>query len=294
MTTKNERPGIPADFNIASADEKFCTLQWNASTDDHTPSSSLTYNISIEEIQNAGYVLHPLSESAEGKRMVSQQGNVMLNTSWDLKDMQPGIYSIKVQAIDGGYAGSLWSSKKIFYAGSLAAPANLTATSDNGGIQLSWKDNSVNEQYFIIERRLNGGEFLKLDSVLSNVNVYLDKTDDFGSFTYRVYAVNPNQKTDPSNLANILITDVESLPENLTHIYPNPAGNIVTIKSSERMIGDATVQIRNSMGMVVTSKNVVFARYGEIHFDVSDIPPGLYFIELQTAESNRVMKLVKK
>ena len=60
------------------------------------------------------------------------------------------------------------------------------------------------------------------------------------------------------------------------------------------MIGNASIQIRNSMGMLVTSKTVVFAHHGEIHFDISEMPPGLYFVELQTTESNRVMKLVKK
>ena len=128
----------------------------------------------------------------------------------------------------------------------------------------------------------------------SNVNVFADATAEVGTFTYRIYATNPNQKTDPSNPANILIADVEILPENMTYIYPNPADNMVTIKDNELTIGEASIQIRNSMGVLVVREKVVFARNGEIHFDVSEMPSGIYFIELQNRNSNRVMKLVKK
>ena len=239
MSTKNEKPGTPGNFKITLADQQSCTLHWDAPADDHTPSSSLTYNIAIQNM-NTGYLLHPFSEKTSGKRMVSGQGNVMMNKTWNLRNIEPGSYSIKVQAIDGGFEGSPWTSEEIFYAGSVAAPSNLTATYDDGKIHLSWKDNSLNEQYFIIERKLNDGEFVKYDSVSSNVNMFADATEDLGNFTYRIYAVNPNQKTDPSNLANILITDVESLAENKSYIYPNPTVNTVAIKGNEQMIKDAS------------------------------------------------------
>ena len=171
-------PAFPAISRLPRLIKKSCTLHWDAPTDDHTPSPSLTYNIAIQNM-NTGYLLHPFSERTSGKRMVSGQGNVMTNKTWNLRDIEPGTYYIKVQAVDGGFAGSSWTSEEIFYAGSLAAASNLTATYEDGEIHLSWKDNSVNEQYFVIERKLNDGEFVKYDSVSSNVNVFADPDGRF-------------------------------------------------------------------------------------------------------------------
>ena len=94
ISTKNEKPGIPGNLKITSDDQRSYALQWDAPADDHTPSSSLTYNISIQNM-NTGYMLHPFSEKDSGKRMVSGQGNVMTNKTWNLRDIGPGCLRYK-------------------------------------------------------------------------------------------------------------------------------------------------------------------------------------------------------
>jgi hypothetical protein len=221
MDKKNSDPVVPANFQISVKDQNSCELRWEASTDDITPSASLTYNISILNTNTQAYMIHPFSDKLSGERIVNQQGNVMLNKNWIINGFAPGTYAIKVQAIDGGFRGSPWA-EKIFYVGSLSAPVDLTASYANEKIHLSWMDNSVNEEFFIIERKVGDGEFVKHDSVSSNVNTFSDEVEDFGNYVYRIYAVNPTQKTDYSNNAGILITGLESSVQNTTSLYPNP------------------------------------------------------------------------
>jgi len=55
------------------------------------------------------------------------------------------------------------------------APSNLAAYSDYGQIILNWTDNSSNEDGFIIERKVNDGEFYQIDHVGPNITTYSDK-----------------------------------------------------------------------------------------------------------------------
>jgi hypothetical protein len=294
MDKKNSNPGIPTNFQIAAKDLNSCELRWEASIDDITPSSSLTYNISIRNTNTEAHVIHPLSDNLSGKRMVNQQGNVMLNKNWVINGFAPGTYSIKVQAIDGGFRGSPWAEKN-FYVGSLSAPGDLTANYANEKIHLSWKDNSVNEEFFIIERKFGDGEFVKYDSVSLNVNTFLDAVNDFGNYSYRIYAVNPTQKTDYSNTAGILITELESGVENTISLYPNPAMNTMTLRVKEPKDKSAFFSIRSSTGIMIESGNFILEEQGEVHFDISTLPSGIYIVELKTErQPSSIMKLVKK
>lgn len=55
------------------------------------------------------------------------------------------------------------------------APSNLVAYSDYGQIILNWTDNSFNEDGFIIERRVNNGDFYPIDHVGPNITTYSDR-----------------------------------------------------------------------------------------------------------------------
>lgn len=66
------------------------------------------------------------------------------------------------------------------------APSNLTAGSGYEEIVLRWQDNSSNEDGFIIERQLAGGEFFPVDRVGPNVETYTD--------TGATFMLHPNEK----------------------------------------------------------------------------------------------------
>jgi len=75
-------------------------------------------------------------------------------------------------------------------AGSTAAPSNLTAVPMGGGVHLVWKDNSMDEDEFQIERKINGAPgFGMMATVPFDTATYHDADVSFGtSYTYRVRA----------------------------------------------------------------------------------------------------------
>lgn len=90
-----------------------------------------------------------------------------------------------------------------------AAPTNLTAARLTGPrVRLTWRDNAINENGFVIERSDNGGAYFTLVTVgprffIGNVN-YTDSTAASGNqYTYRVAAVNEAGLSAYSNTASV-------------------------------------------------------------------------------------------
>lgn len=84
-----------------------------------------------------------------------------------------------------------------------AAPSDLTATAVSPTqIDLTWHDNSGDEQGFRIERSLDGGTFNEIATAGSNVTTFSDTTASPDTlFFYRVLAFNNFGNSDPSNIA---------------------------------------------------------------------------------------------
>jgi transcriptional regulator CtsR len=88
-----------------------------------------------------------------------------------------------------------------------AAPTNLLAQLEaDSTVQLSWTDNSMDEDVFIIERQEEGGGFIVLDSTLADINTYKDTTLIVGAnYEYKVSAKNDNGISAASNVVSIQI-----------------------------------------------------------------------------------------
>jgi hypothetical protein len=85
----------------------------------------------------------------------------------------------------------------------LAAPTNLVLNQTADQIvELTWQDNSDDEEGFIVERRENGGVFSHLDSLAVNTSSYQDSTVVSGNYyQYRLFAFNA------SLISDSLVTD---------------------------------------------------------------------------------------
>src|SRR5436190_21002161 len=87
--------------------------------------------------------------------------------------------------------------------GGLAAPSNLTAVPMGGGVHVTWKDNSTDEDSFEIERKAGGGAFALLDSIPFDSALYHDAAVSFGTtYTYRVRAKRMTSTSAYSNEAS--------------------------------------------------------------------------------------------
>ncbi len=70
------------------------------------------------------------------------------------------------------------------------APSHLTATVDESGmIDLVWRDNSTNEDYFELERSVNSGRWELLASPQADETSYSDNRLEPGRYCYRIRAV---------------------------------------------------------------------------------------------------------
>jgi hypothetical protein len=70
-------------------------------------------------------------------------------------------------------------------------------------INLSWQDNSNNEQGFKIERSLDGITFTQIDTVGADVTIYSDIGLNTGTtYYYRVRAYNSNGNSMYTNIAS--------------------------------------------------------------------------------------------
>ncbi len=98
-----------------------------------------------------------------------------------------------------------------------AAPSGLTATTvSDTRIDLTWNDNSTDEEAFDLERRTGGGSFSRIALPAANSTSYQDMTVEAGmTYTYRVRAFNDAGTSSFSNLATAS-TPSEAAPTDLS------------------------------------------------------------------------------
>ncbi|MBX2992093.1 MAG: VCBS repeat-containing protein [Bacteroidetes bacterium] len=93
---QNAPPSRPTNLGAAMHDSLTVTLTWTASSDDHTPSVALTYDLQL--FRNGVPIALP--------RSLPQPGNVSAGTEWLLTGLPQGQYRWALRAIDAAYAGS--------------------------------------------------------------------------------------------------------------------------------------------------------------------------------------------
>jgi hypothetical protein len=98
--------------------------------------------------------------------------------------------------------------------GGIAAPTNLQGQSVAASqINLSWNDNSGNEDGFEIQRCAGASctNFVRVTSVGEDVESYSDTISSEGSYRYRVRAFNASVNSSFSNIATVLSTEPSDL-----------------------------------------------------------------------------------
>jgi hypothetical protein len=104
-------------------------FNWNKAKDDNTPSSGLTYSLSVGTGYANSDVVSVESDLKNGVQKKPQDGNVGKDTSWQIT-LPPGKYYYSVQAIDASYTGSTFSDRKMFTLSALGEAKEVTPPSD--------------------------------------------------------------------------------------------------------------------------------------------------------------------
>ncbi len=159
QSVTNQAPAQVTGLN-ETVNQTSVKFEWNASTDDKTPSTSLTYNVSVRK--EDGSIIMPSHSEDDGKRMLFKHGNAYNNTTFTLNCLQEGTYYWSVQAIDASLQGSTFANNRTFTISNVApsAPSEVIAKAVSDiTIVLSWKDNTNRETEYLIYRAEPGNTF---------------------------------------------------------------------------------------------------------------------------------------
>ncbi|MCF8370256.1 MAG: C10 family peptidase [Bacteroidales bacterium] len=78
-------------------------------------------------------------------------------------------------------------------------------------------------------------------------------------------------------------------------IYPNPTDNVLNIAGRINDTEEMDISIHNSIGQVVQMRKQtkVFGNY-ELQFDLSDVPAGIYFVQIKTGQQVITRRFIKE
>ncbi|HQQ82122.1 MAG TPA: FG-GAP-like repeat-containing protein [Cyclobacteriaceae bacterium] len=293
----NQRPAGPAQIQVTPAPNGEFQISWSAATDDTTPIQSLTYNLMVRNAATGEFLIHPFANASTGVRQVAAIGNVGLNTSWVLRDLPPGQYTVNVQAIDNAFAGSTWSpAATIANGGSIPnAPTALTLRVKKKVATLKWKDNSTNESGFVIERKSKSGVFVAIDTVNANVTVYTQSNVN-GNLAYRVYAFNSTGRSAYSNVVTRgedEKDDEDDEDSDKITCYPNPVRNTLNISVPGWKNSMLPVILLSNSGNVIADLLLMVDASGQTSVDVSGLHQGPFYVKVQMGTTSKVIRMVK-
>ena len=111
-TAANTPPDAPATGLISLAAGNQAALHWDAASDAQTPAAGLSYNLRIGTTPGGIDVCGPMADPVDGRRRIASPGNAGQNTSWLATLPGPGQYWWSVQAVDAGFAGSMFAPEQ--------------------------------------------------------------------------------------------------------------------------------------------------------------------------------------
>ena len=150
------------------------------------------------------------------------------------------------------------------------APTNLSGTAvSSSEIDLTWNDNSDNEDGFKIERKEEGGTYSEVASLPENTTIYKDTgLSADTTYYYRVKAFNSKGE---SNYSNEISIKTESAPAEQTVIKLQPDNEMMIVNGVQQEIdpgrGTKPVIIPKWGRTVVPIRAIVEALGGTIEWD---------------------------
>jgi hypothetical protein len=205
---KNSSPTPPVP-TIPFVDQNTVVLAWQSATDDHTPSSGLTYNVYVKDIRSGGMLGAPMADLTSGYRRIVQMGNTYYNRNKIFYNLDCGEYEWQIQSIDNCFSGSDFASGENFTISNPLPPTNLSAKQTSiSDIYLKWKDNSKGETGYVIERStINNLNYTPIITLKANDSTYTDNGLQPGiTYFYRVKAINNNYSSEYSNEQQVIIS----------------------------------------------------------------------------------------
>ena len=117
--------------------------------------------------------------------------------------------------------------------------------------------------------------------------------DNFSGIAYlSVYGENDCGPGDPSDELEITVDECTGIDDpqlSAIKIYPNPAGNTVTVNGSQEM---ESIILTDINGKYI--ETVVPSADGETQIDLSGLKTGIYLIKIMLTGEEKTFRLLKK
>jgi hypothetical protein len=169
------------------------------------------------------------------------------------------------------------------------APSNLMATTiGDNYIDLKWDDNSINEEFFMLENSSDGLNWTLVAKLSTNTTTY--KVVNLTPLTSYFFRVSGTNQSFTSNFSNVLyVTTIETPSLNFSGststfiISPNPASNFITLDVSSSISNfrnskqNVTYQIIDSYGLIKIS-GILTKKVTEIN--ITNLSIGRYTVKL--------------
>ena len=192
------------------------------------------------------------------------------------------------------------------------APDSLTSTAViPNKVNLQWRDLSLNETAYIVERREGTGAFSAIAILPANSTSFQDSVPSANIFTYRIYASNGTCRSSFSNQSTIDYTGMvlmgfSSFEKSRTEspdfndnfykqtgilVYPNPTQGVITLEipSSDHVVN---VLLRDLNGNQVCRDQLI-PYQNKMTLDIKSRPAGMYILEIDNRGKKQYYKVIK-
>jgi 1,4-alpha-glucan branching enzyme len=172
-----------------------------------------------------------------------------------------------------------------------ASPELLEITESAQTLTLHWADNSEIETEFQIFRRVEDGPWELIGSAGKN-DVSFEDTNDIVSgvsYTYYITAVNTFGKSTSEQQiieTSNLVTSSESLIGKAVFVYPNPVQDMLYVLERGTIVFEVSA-------ISLQGKRVPVKQIDQTAWNVSDLAPGIYFLEMKTSRGTVRVKMIK-
>jgi hypothetical protein len=204
------------------------------------------------------------------------------------KPTRLGIYDIVYTGTDS--LGLADSSRRLVKVIDRTAPV-ITLTGDSIISICRWA--AYREQGYTVTDNYWSAADIKIDTVYSGTAARTISTQRPGVFTIRYTAKDASGNTGHSAYRHITVLQAGSMlcktgiDENISadqyiKVFPNPTTGIINIHSDALPQGNIELMVSNTLGQLV-EKKITDMSYGDISFDLSRQPAGMYFLNLKGA-----------
>jgi hypothetical protein len=246
----NAAPSKPElkDFSVIRKRDKNYLVQfnWKQSKDDNTPSTGLTYSLSVGTASGTSDVVSVESSLESGIQKKPQDGNVGKDTSWQIS-LPPGQYFYSVQSVDASYAGSAFSDRKKFVITNQGEAKEVIPPSD-----ILFNDSTSSNYFFRNGDSANFKVLLKIVSkdATAKYRVSLESgTSSIFKLDVATNIVTVNSKLTDT-LYKLIVKGVDTLGSNIIktfNIYIRQSADKILINNVDTSVFKYTTGVDSSM-----------------------------------------------